>query len=190
MMPTSRHIQDLVGYIRYHNPGNEVVDSEVVSVFDLLYSAYSQRLRPLAARLRKQLKYPSEDIIWTVLNDIFAEPRHAHMTAIPQMLLKNLLPNFDRLTPGQAAYVKNRASIDFVVYNRVSNRPLLAIEVDGFEFHENKPTQLKRDALKNDILRMHDMPLLRLPTTGSAEPQRIRDALTSAEAHWARRSAQ
>lgn len=187
MMPTSRHIQDLVGYIRYHNPDDEIVDSAVVSVFDLLYAAYSQRLRPLAARLRQELKYPSEDIIWTVLNDIFAEPRYAHMTAIPQVLLKNLLPNFDRLTPDQAAYVKRRASVDLVVYNRVTNRPLLAIEVDGFAFHENNPAQLKRDAIKNEILRVHDMPLLRLPTTGSGEQQRIRDALTSSESHWARR---
>ncbi len=105
------------------------------------------------------------------------------------MLLKNLLPNSDRLTPAQTAYVKNRASLDFVVYNRVTNQPLLAIEVDGFAFHENKPTQLARDALKNEILRVHDLPLLRLPTTGSGEQQRILDALISAESHWARRSA-
>lgn len=190
MLPTSRHIQDLVGYIRYHNPGDEVVDSAVISVFDLLYTAYSQRLRPLAARLGKKFRYPSENIVWTVLNDIFTEPDYTHLTAIPQVLLKNLLPNLDRLTPSQVAYVKNRASLDFVVYNRVTNRPLLAIEVDGFEFHENKPTQLKRDALKNEILRVHDLPLLRLPTTGSGEPQRIRDALSRAEAHWAHRSAQ
>jgi len=184
------HIQDLVGYIRYHSPDDEIVDSAVVSVFDLLYAAYSQRLGPLAARLRKELKYPSEDIIWTVLHDILAEPRHAHLTAIPQVLLKNLLPNVDRLTPDQTAYVRRRASIDFVVYNRVTNRPLLAIEVDGFAFHENDPAQLKRDAIKNEIMHVHDMPLLRLPTTGSGEQQRIRDALTDAESRWARRSAQ
>ena len=29
MLPTSRHIRDLVGYIRYHNPGEDVVDSAV-----------------------------------------------------------------------------------------------------------------------------------------------------------------
>jgi hypothetical protein len=189
MLPTSRHIQDLVGYIRYHHPDDEVVDSAVVSVFDLLYKAYSRRLMPLAARLRGDLGFRSENIVWTVLHDIFAEPGYAHMTAVPQVLLKNLLLNLDRLTPAQVTYVKNRASLDFVVYNRVTNRPLLAIEVDGFAYHENNPVQLKRDALKNDILAVHDMPLLRLPTTGSGEEQRIRDALTAAEAHWARRPA-
>ena len=188
MLSTSRHIWDLVGYIRYHNPGEDVVDSTVVSVFDLLYRAYSQRLRPLAARLRKELKYPSEDIIWTVLYDIIAEQRYAHMTASPQVLLRNLLPDLDRLTPAQRAYIQHRASVDFVVYNRVTNQPLLAIEVDGFAFHENNPDQRARDALKDEILDAYQMPLLRLPTTGSREQQQIRQELDKAEAHWARLS--
>ena len=189
MLPTSRHIRDLVGYIRYHYPGEEVTGSAVVSVFDLLYTAYSQRLQPLAARLRKELKYLSEDIIWTVLHDIIAEPRYAHMTVVSQVLLQSLLPGLGRLTPAQRAYVQHRASVDFVMYNRVTNQPLLAIEVDGFAFHENNPDQRTRDTLKNEILDAHQMPLLRLPTTGSREHQRIRQELDNAEAHWARLSA-
>lgn len=188
MLPTSRHIRDLVGYIRYHNPGDEVADSTVISVFDLLYRAYSQRLRPLAARLRKELKYPSEDIIWTVLHDIVAEPRYAHLTVSPQVLLKSLVRDIGRLTLDQRGYVEHRASVDFVVYNQVTNQALLAIEVDGFAFHENHPDQLTRDARKNAILAGQQMPLLRLSTTGSGEYQRIRQALDDAEAHWARLS--
>jgi Protein of unknown function (DUF2726)/AAA domain len=189
-LPTSRHIRDLVGYIRYHNPGEDVVDSSVVSVFDLLYRAYSEHLRPLAARLRRELKYPSEDIIWTVLNDIIAEQRYAHMAASTQVLLQSLLPDLSRLTPAQRSYVQNRASVDFLVYNQVTNQPLLSIEVDGFAFHENNPGQRARDALKDAILDAHQMPLLRLPTTGSRELQQIRRALDDAEAHWARMSTQ
>ena len=188
MLPTSRHIRDLVGYIGYHSPGDEVTDSAVVSVFDLLYQAYSRRLRPLAARLRSELKYKSEDIIWTVLHDILAEPRYAHLTVIPQVLLRNLVPDPAALTLAQLAYVQHRASVDFVVYNRVTSRPLLAIEVDGFPFHENKPQQRERDALKDEILAARQMPLLRLATTGSREPQRIRRELDDSEAHWARLS--
>jgi very-short-patch-repair endonuclease len=187
-LPTSRHIRDLVGYIRYHNPGEDVVDSSVVSVFDLLYRAYSQRLQPLATRLRRELKYPSEDIIWTVLHDIIAEHRYAHMAASSQVLLRNLLSDLSRLTLAQRSYVQHRASVDFVVYNRVTNQPLLVIEVDGFAFHENNPDQRARDALKDAILNAHQMPLVRLPTTGSREHQQIRRALNNAEAHWARMS--
>lgn len=184
LMASSRYIRDLIGYIRYHDPDQEVVDSAVISVFDLLYREYDRRLRPLAARRRNELRYPSEDIIWTVLQDLLAEERYAHLTVIGQVLLRNLLRDLSGLTPGQAAYVRNRASVDFVVYNRVSNQPWLAIEVDGFAYHENDPKQLGRDALKDQILRDRQMPLLRLPTTGSGEERRIREALDRAEARW------
>jgi pyrrolidone-carboxylate peptidase len=58
---------------------------------------------------------------------------------------------------------------------------VLAVEVDGFAFHENNPAQLARDALKNEILAARRLPLLRLPTTGSGEEERIRRALDDAE---------
>ncbi|MGH3585211.1 MAG: AAA domain-containing protein, partial [Pseudonocardia sp.] len=184
MLPTSRHIRDLIGYIRYHTPDDDVVDSAVISMFDLLYREYSQRLRPLAARLRNEMAYRSEDIAWTALHDILAEDRYTHLTVSPQVLVANLLRDRRGLTPRQESYVRNRASVDFVVYNRVTNEPLLAIEVDGFAFHENNPTQLERDALKNEIFRARRLPLLRLPTTGSGEDRRIRQALDEAEARW------
>ncbi len=78
--------------------------------------------------------------------------------------------------------MRHRASVDFVIYNRVSNRPVLAIEVDGFAFHEDNPAQLARDALKNEIRAARGLPLLRLPTTGSGEEDRIWRALDDAEA--------
>ena len=71
-----------------------------------------------------------------------------------------------------------------MVYNRVTNQAMLVIEVDGFAFHENNPTQLARDAIKDEILRSRRMPLLRLATTGSDEDRRIRAALDAAQEHW------
>lgn len=187
MLPTSHHIRNLVGYIRYQNPDDEVTDSAVISVFDLLYTAYSRRLRSLAARVGKKSEYLSENIVWTVLHDILAEERYAHLKVVFQVRLRDLVPDLGRLAPEQQRFARHhRTSVDFVVYNRVTNQALLAIEVDGFAYHEDSPEQLARDALKNEILAAHQMPLLRLPTTGSGEHQRIRQELDNAEAHWAR----
>lgn len=181
MLPASRHIKDLVGYIRYHDLDGDVADSTIVSIFDLLYRQYSQRLQALAGRLGNRARYRSEDIAWTVLDDILAEGKYAHLTVVHQVLLWSLLPDFDRLTAAQVSYVEKRASVDFVVYNRVTNEPHLLIEVDGFKYHEDDPRQRERDARKDAILRTYGMPLLRLPTTGSREEQRIRNALHEAE---------
>jgi hypothetical protein len=177
MLPKSQNLSDLIGYIRYRDPDHDVVDSEVVSVFDLLYRDYSARLRPLASRLRQQMRYRSEDILWTVLHDIFAEPRYTQLDAVHDVLLRNLLAGIGGLTAEQAAFVQRRASVDFVVFNRITRGPVLAIEVDGFKYHEDNPAQLVRDALKDQICAAHRIPLLRLPTTGSGEERLIRQKL-------------
>ncbi|WP_020389697.1 AAA domain-containing protein [Kribbella catacumbae] len=180
----SRYLRDLIGYIDYQRLDEGVVDSGIVSVFDLLYREYSEKLRPLAARRRNELRYPSEDIIWTVLHELLGEEQYWHLTVSAQVLVRNLLADLSELTAEQAQYVRNRASVDFVVYNRISNRPLLAIEVDGFAFHEDNPRQRARDLLKDQIFQTSRMPLLRLPTTGSGEEQRLRDGIAKAEAFW------
>lgn len=177
LLSKSRHLRDLIGYIQYHNPDQSVVDSRVVPVFDLLYRDYSERLKPLAARLKGALKYPSEDIIWTVLHDILSEPAYSDLDAVSQVLLHSLITDPSGLSPEQLKYVSNRASVDFVVCNRITNELVQVIEVDGFAYHENNPAQLARDALKNAICETCRIPLLRLPTTGSGEEGRIRQAL-------------
>ncbi|TDW69668.1 AAA domain-containing protein [Kribbella pratensis] len=187
LLSRSRYIRDLIGYIDYQALDIGVVDSSIVSVFDLLYRDYNKRLRLLAGRLRNEQKR-SEDIIWTVLHDILADAKYQHLTARAQILLRNLFLGDRPLTEAQTTYIANRASVDFVVYNRVSNQPLLAIEVDGFAFHEKDPVQLARDKLKDEIFLAYEMPLRRLPTTGSDEVARIRMALDQAEAEWVSRS--
>ncbi|MHA7268459.1 AAA domain-containing protein [Arthrobacter sp. HLT1-20] len=178
MLPKSRNLRDLIDYIQYHDPEQEVFESTIVSVFDLLYKDYSPRLRPLAGRLRRRTGFASENIVWTMLNEILEEGPYGDFTVADQVVLRNLLPDLTRLTAEQAAYVRHRATtLDFVVYNRISNRPAFAIEVDGFAFHENDPRQQVRDAHKDAICAIHQIPLLRLPTTGSGEERLIRQWL-------------
>jgi hypothetical protein len=117
MLPTSRNLRDLIGYIEYHDHG-ETVDSAVVSVFDLLSRDYSARLQPLAMRLETSRPYKSENIMLTLLHEILAEDPYTDCLVACQVLLRNLLPDLTRLTPEQAAYARRRASIDFVIYNK------------------------------------------------------------------------
>ncbi|PNI07420.1 hypothetical protein CXX84_16455 [Arthrobacter sp. AFG7.2] len=180
MMPASRHLRDLVEFIRYHNPDDGISDSGVVSVFDLLYREYSAVLQPLAERMQTPSAFASENIIWTVLLEILAEELFKDLAVAREVHIRNLLPGLSRLTTAQAAYVRNGARFDFLVYSRITNRPFLAVEVDGFAFHENDGRQQARDSLKDEICRAHGIRLLRLPTTGSGEPHLIRQELRAA----------
>lgn len=180
MLPASRHLRDLVQFIQYQDPEDGVFDSAVLSVFDLLYKEYSALLRPLAARLKNTSKFASENIVWTLLLEIIADDAYTDLAVAPQVIMRNLLRDLSRLTPEQVSYVRNRATVDFVVYNRITNMPVLAVEVDGFAFHEADPLQQVRDGLKDAICLAHSIPLLRLPTTGSGEELVIRRRLTTA----------
>lgn len=179
LMPASRHLRDLIAYVRYLDPGRPLPESTVVSVFDLLYREYSALLRPFARRVRGTSRYRSENIVDTLLDEILTRD-YPHVLCARQVLLRHLVADLTSLTPQQQTYVRNRASLDFVLYNRVSNAPILAVEVNGFAFHENDPRQQARDRLKQDILRRYGLPLLPLPTTGSGEAAEIRRALRQA----------
>ena len=77
-------------------------------------------------------------------------------------------------------YAMNTAThLDFLIYNRISKFPVLAIEVDGFHFHKDGTAQYERDRLKDYILKLYGIPLLRLATNGSGETEKIAAALDS-----------
>ncbi|MBF6301588.1 AAA family ATPase [Nocardia amamiensis] len=174
-LPESRHLRDLIGYIRYRDPDNAVVDSDVVSIFDLLYTDYRQRRRAHPRIGWGRTEWPSEDIALTMLEGVLAEPRYGHLATHRQVYLQNVFPrSLDRLDDRQREFVRRRSSFDFVIYNRITNENVGAIEVDGHSTHEANPEQLARDALKNEICRRYDFELLRLPTTGSGEAAEVR----------------
>ena len=66
---------------------------------------------------------------------------------------------------------------DFLIYNRIGKKPVLAIEVDGYEYHKEGTAQASRDRLKNHIMELYEIPLLRFKTNGSGEREKITEML-------------
>lgn len=164
-----KDIGDLIRYMQYSALDENVVESQVVSVFDLLYKQYSRRLIPLKAKMDSKARYQSEEALRILLGDILMQPEYNRFTYTQGVLLRNLLNSMENLNDEEQAYVNNRASLDFVIYYKQDRSCKLVVEVDSFAFHENNPKQLKRDALKNTILRKYQIPFLRLATNGSGE---------------------
>ncbi|MEG1244751.1 MAG: DUF2726 domain-containing protein, partial [Oscillospiraceae bacterium] len=65
----------------------------------------------------------------------------------------------------------------FLIYHRIRKIPVLAIEVDGFHFHKKGTAQYERDRMKDHILKLYNIPLLRFATNGSSEINTIVQAL-------------
>ena len=72
---------------------------------------------------------------------------------------------------------KSLSHVDFVIYERATNKILFGIEVDGYSYHKNGTKQAERDNMKNEIFRIINMPLLRFSTRGSEEEKRITEFL-------------
>ena len=170
-------IGDLIRYMQYNTLDKAVIESDIISVFDLLYRRYSSKLVPLKAKMNQGARYKSEEVIRVLLEDILSEPQNNRYSYVQGMLLRNLINTADLLTPEELSFVNNRASLDFVVYYKHDKSCKMVVEVDGFAFHENNPDQLQRDTLKDTILMKYGVPILRLPTNGSREREKIQRSL-------------
>jgi len=175
------HIAALVRYIEYYADEKQVSRAPVVSAFDLLYKEYDRSLERLNTRLRPDdSRFKSEQIVAQVLREALSNESCRALTFHSQVRLNQVASsNNEMLTAREQAYMKNRASCDFVIYFKVGKMPLGVIEVDGGS-HE-KPEQAERDALKNNILEKSRLPLLRIRTIES----RIEEKIAQFLAQWA-----
>ena len=170
---SNMNITDLIDYIAYQNC--DIKDSMVRSVFDYLYKQYEERRLNYFKNRSKHSKYDSENLMFELLKEILTS--YSELDFITQYRLKHLIKDFSLLSSDEATFVnQSRTSVDFLIFNKVTKVPVLAIEVDGVKYHNN-PDQMKRDSMKNNIFKNYQLPLLRLATNGSGEEEKIRIAL-------------
>ena len=173
----SRNIRTLLEYIEMYDP-SAVIESDIVSIFDVLYSAYSASLeRYSRAKWSNWKRTPAENVADLCLREVLADPKYSTFGYHTEVPLWEALPNTRRLSEEQRAFVFTDSALDFGVYSRVTGRIVLAIEVDGWEYHGNNKEQQQRDARKDSIMAAYCVPVLRLATNESGEERRIREAL-------------
>ena len=167
-----RIITELIDYINYNN--FEVSDSNVCSVFDYLYSQYKDERDEYLKKHPKISMYDSENLMYCLIKDIIAENKFSSLGVICRIPLRILVRNFDLLSAEEYKYAMNTSThLDFLIYNKITKKPLLAIEVDGYEFHKEGTAQAERDKLKNNIMNTCHIKLLRFKTNGSGEKKKI-----------------
>ena len=125
--------------------------------------------------------FDSENITKELIKNILSESKYLSYDLRMHVSLKDFISLKGlSLTKEEYIFFKNPNShVDFLIYNKMSRRPVLAIEVDGIYFHEQQKTQQERDIKKNSILEKAGVKLLRLKTNESREEERIRSILDS-----------
>ena len=171
-----RNILDLIDYIQYNN--FEVTESKIYSIFDYLYKQYTKERIAYLQRYDKVSKYDSENLMYSVIEEIIAIDKYSCLDVVCHFPLNMLIKDPVLLSERECQYAMHPAThLDFLIYNRISKKPVLAIEVDGYAYHKKGTAQGARDLLKNHIMELYEIPLLRFKTNGSGERERIIEAL-------------
>ena len=171
-------LSDLINYIRYNNDFGIEESGTVKSIFDLLYEDYEKELSKFR-QLHPSKEYDSEKIFQSLLTEILNEQPFKSFGFKMHVSLKDFVNlKAIRLTNDEYKFSINPNShADFLIYNKMSRKPLLVIEVDGVSFHEQQKKQRERDAKKNSILEKSKIKIIRLKTNGSEEERRVKEAL-------------
>lgn len=173
------NIGDLIRYMQYNN--FEQVESQIYSVFDLLYSSYSDELLKVLKSSKKVSDYASENLMNIVIEKILDLPEFRGLDRVLHQPLRMLIKDTSKLLEEERLYAMNILThTDFVIFNKVDKMPVLVVEVDGHAYHADNPKQLKRDKMKDEILAKYDIPIIRMKTTESDEERRLKEKLGEA----------
>ena len=170
------NITDLIDYIQYNN--FEVTESKIYSIFDYLYKQYTDERMTYLKKHKKISEYDSENLMYSLIEDIISANKYSSLDVVCHFPLNMLIKNPELLNEQECQYAMNPAThLDFLIYNRIGKKPVLAIEVDGYEYHKEDTVQASRDLLKNHIMELYEIPLLRFMTNGSGEKEKIIEML-------------
>lgn len=171
-----RNITDLIDYIQYNN--FEITESKIYSIFDYLYKQYTEERIAYLQKHKKISEYDSENLMFSLIEEIIANNKYLSLDVVCHFPLNMVIKNLELLNDQECQYAMNPAThLDFLIYNRISKKSVLAIEVDGYEYHKENTVQSARDILKNHIMELYEIPLLRFKTNGSSEKEKIIETL-------------
>lgn len=172
----NNNILDFIEYTKYTNM--EIEESKINSVFDLLYKQYEEDRIEYFKKHNRISRFDSENIVYNLLNEILKE--YEHLNFIFMQPMNTIIKDKSMLTEEEKKYASHHNThLDFLIYNTISKKPILAIEVDGYKYHKEGTKQHNRDILKGRILRKYGIPLLRLKTNQSKEKERIKNKLNN-----------
>lgn len=167
-------ISQFIDYIKYYSK-ETIKEGSITSIFDELYNVQNRVLKE--SPLYKYVDSYAEAIVLKKLNKILNDypdyKIHLHYR------LSDLIKKYDGFTNDEIRYITHpKTHVDFVVFDKITYKPVLCIEVDGTKYHDYAPRQIRNDKIKTRILEANNINLLRLRTNESEELKKIKRYLT------------
>ena len=134
-IPHNSNLGQLIAYVDYHN--FEIRESKLHSVFDLLYEQYTAERIAFLEQHPPVSEHLSETLVYYTLQDALSALSWRQMGVLCHYPLSRLIGECHELNEQERAFAHHPLShLDFLVYNVLTHQPLLAIEVDGWHYHQ------------------------------------------------------
>ena len=177
-MPSNSNLAQLISYIQYNN--FEVKESKIHSVFDILYKQYTAERLAYEVQSGKVSEYIQENIIYDTLVKAIDKVQMSNCDVVCHYPLSRLITDFNGLETQEIAFITNALShVDFLVYNSITKKPLMTIEVDGWKYHNQSEVQQSRDKLKDNILSKYGLKPYRISTVDTVNVETIEEMLAN-----------
>ena len=174
-LPKGSILAQLIDYISYNN--FQLKDSQLHSVFDILYGQYTQQRLEYEKTTGTDLGVLSENIIYDTLKKAISTSALKNIDILCHYPLSRLIVGEHNISEEQRKFANSPLShVDFLLYNTITKRPLLCMEVDGWQFHHTE-VQRYRDAIKDEILDKYGLKPVRLSTTSVVTIDTIKNIL-------------
>ena len=116
----------------------------------------------------------SENLIYSLLEKIINQKKAQNLSILCHYPVMKLIADWESLDNTEKVFAKNPLShVDFLVYNTITKKPQMAIEVDGWKYHVQSEVQQARDAIKNSIFSKIGLPLKRISTTDTVTEENL-----------------
>lgn len=170
------NMAQFVDYIKYYN--FDITDSKLYSVFDLLYSQYTEERLAFDLENEHVSDELSENIIYVALTDALKMINAMNIGILTHYPMSRLVYDMTNLDDEQKEFIRNPLShVDFLLYNTTTKRPIMCVEVDGWKYHKNSVVQASRDTLKDEILEGFGLKPYRLVTTDTITVESLTEIL-------------
>lgn len=162
-------ISQLIEYIKYYCNDN-IKEGQVVSIFDVLYTDSYKTLKN--QKFKNIFDSYAEEVM---LNKLFKILKNYPEYSISMHVkLDDLINDYTGLTESELKYVKHhKTHVDFVIFDKITYKPKLCIEVDGTSYHDYYSKQIEHDEIKTRVLKNNNINILRLKTNQSNETEKI-----------------
>lgn len=163
-------IAQFIDYIKYYCNEESINKGNVTSIFDELYKDQEEVLSK--SKCSKYVDSYAEEIMLKLLNNVLKD--YPDYKVVLHYRLSDLINNYSGFSSEEIRYIRHpKTHVDFVIFDKISLKPILCIEVDGTRYHDYAKVQKEHDKIKTKILESNKINILRLKTNQSGEQNKI-----------------